>query len=319
MSSLNKKFILFFVLLFGIIFYNISFAAVSCSVAPTCAGGTVLLKLASTTGSHAELPSQSNYSNLVCCTGVATLSNSCTGNQKTFLKISGNTNAHAQTPATNTYGTNACVSDTDLGSTITVGTQATNCTGYDTTIASISNTDNAHVGDSSAYTTKVCLRIVPQAISFALSNNSVGFGSLSAASPRYANAAGTGSGSEVEAHTISASTNGTGGYVVTLNGATLTSGSNTITAIGSTNTASSSGTEQFGIRSNINSGTGTVSTPYAAAGFAYDTASMPDILATGLSDGVTTQYSLRYISNISSITEAGSYSTNITYVMTATY
>ncbi|MEK7652217.1 MAG: hypothetical protein AAB351_03415 [Patescibacteria group bacterium] len=162
-----------------------------------------------------------------------------------------------------------------------------------------------------------------QSLSFSISDPSIGFGSLSASVARFASGDTLGSAAEVEAHTLSASTNATGGYVVTVRGATLThtsNGSFTITAIGGTNTASSPGTEQFGLRATVSSGTGTITSPYGAAGFAYATTSSTESqVASGTGDGASTVYSVRYIANIATPTEAGNYSTTLNYVVTATF
>jgi hypothetical protein len=160
-----------------------------------------------------------------------------------------------------------------------------------------------------------------QTLTMSLSDNSVGFGTLSAGAPRFCTANGLGSSSEVEGFTISVATNAASGYTLSVKGATLTSGSNTIAAIGGTNTASSPGTAQFGLRSTASGGNGSVSSPYAASGFAYAaTASTPSVIGSSSSgDGVTTTYSLRCLANMSPVTAAGSYSTNLTYVVTANF
>ncbi len=106
---------------------------------------------------------------------------------------------------------------------------------------------------------------------------------------------------------------------MTVNGNTLTSGANTITAIGNSNTVSAVGTEQFGLRLSASGGNGAVVAPYAASGFALNTAGMPDQVATSTSASANTTYSARYIANITSNTEAGSYSSTLTYVATANF
>jgi hypothetical protein len=106
---------------------------------------------------------------------------------------------------------------------------------------------------------------------------------------------------------------------MTVNGATLTSGANTITAIGSSNTASSAGTEQFGLRMSASGGSGTVSVPYAASGFAFDTAAFPDQVASASGSSANTTYSVRYLGNITAQTEAGAYTATLTYVATANF
>ncbi|MEK7557521.1 MAG: hypothetical protein AAB538_06070, partial [Patescibacteria group bacterium] len=150
-------------------------------------------------------------------------------------------------------------------------------------------------------------------------DNSIGFGTLTSADDFFANGAGTGSATEAEAHTLVVGTNASNGYTMTINGATLTSGSSTITAIGSSNTASATGTEQFGIRATASGGSGAVSAPYAASGFAFDTAAFPDEVAAATSASANTTYSMRYLANITAQTEAGAYTATLTYVATANF
>lgn len=300
-------------------FGNHSYAGtLTCSVTTSCPSGTVIYRMSGTDNAHAELASQANYSQLVCCSGVSGLGNSCSGTFATALKLSGTTNGHAEQNSQTNYANSACIS-VSSGS-VSIGYQATDCSGFDTTFGSISGTTNAHVGGTTAYTTKICGTGTgaSQTLSFSISDNSIGFGTLSASDDFFANGAGTGSATEIEAHTIIASTNASSGYVITVNGATLTSGGSTISAIGSTNTASSVGTEQFGLRMTATGGNGSVSVPYAAAGFALDTASFPDqVVSDPDGDDVSTTYSVRYLGNIGAPTEAGSYAAILTYVITA--
>ncbi len=162
-----------------------------------------------------------------------------------------------------------------------------------------------------------------QSLTFSISNNTVGFGTLSASSPRYASSTLSGSLSDTsDAHTMSASTNASGGYVILLSGNTLTCsscGGETIDAIGSTATTSIIGTEQFGLRLIKNSGTGTTTAPYDSANWAFDSAAFPDLVATGAGDEVSTVFGVRYLSNISADTDAGEYSSVLTYTVTATF
>jgi hypothetical protein len=214
------------------------------------------------------------------------------------------------------------------GGYVLVAYKTTGCTGYDTVMASISSADNAHVGTSTAYTTQICASASDtqpvQTLTFSLSTNMAYFGVPLTSSARYASSTDTnGSGVEVEAHTFSVSTNASSGFIVSVLGQTLTSQQNsvnTIIAIGGTNTASAIGTEQFGLRVATTSGTGLVTSPYDGAGFAYaSTATTSSQVASGQGDGVTTVYSARYITNISNLTDAGTYVTNITYVATANF
>ncbi len=157
---------------------------------------------------------------------------------------------------------------------------------------------------------------VASTLVFNVSDNTIGFGTLDASAARYANGAATGSSSPVTAHTFDVATNATSGFTVTINGATLTSGANTITGIGNTNTASSAGTEQFGVRYTESGGTGaTVTAPYAASGYAFAT-SMPSQVASSTGPTATATYDAIYLANISGTTEAGAYATTLDYVAT---
>lgn len=162
-------------------------------------------------------------------------------------------------------------------------------------------------------------------LTFSISDNTIEFGTLSASAVRWADDSG-GSATEVSAHTMSASTNGSGGYTITVNGNTLThtNPSYTITAIGGTavDVTAGIGTEQFGIRLTASGGNGAVSAPYNGASnyYAFDTASFPDQVASDPDgDDVPTTYSVFYAANIANTTEAGSYSAILTYIATGNF
>lgn len=165
----------------------------------------------------------------------------------------------------------------------------------------------------------------PQSLSFLVSTSTIYFGTLASASTRYASSTNSsGDGSEVQAHTIAANTNATSGYTVTVQGQTLTSqqnSANTISALGGTNTSPSIGVEQFGIRATASGGSGTVTSPYAASGFAYaaTATTSSQIASASTGDSATTTYSMRYMSNIAPTTEAGNYSASLVYVVTANF
>lgn len=157
----NKNWLAIFITLFvaGIFFINTAYAGtLSCSVttAVACTGGTnkVILRMSGSSNAHAELPSQSTAAyagNVVCCSGVSGLDNSCSGTFATVLKLSGITNAHVQ--QTGSYAQSACISVAEGGS-VSVGYVAGNqsCTPtYDDTLASMPTTTNAHVGNETAY------------------------------------------------------------------------------------------------------------------------------------------------------------------------
>lgn len=163
---------------------------------------------------------------------------------------------------------------------------------------------------------------VAQSLTFSISDSTIGFGTLSASAARYATGNSSGSSSQTEAHNIIVATNAANGYTMTVNGTTLTAGSYTIAPIGGTNTASTTGTEQFGLRMTATGGSGAVSAPYAASGYAFDSAgfpSAPSETASSASPSAATTYSVRYIANISDITEAADYSAAVTYAATANF
>lgn len=140
-------------------------AGLSCSVttaaACTSGGGITMLRMSGATNAHAELPSQANANyagNVICCSGVTGLSNSCTAPSAVVLKLSGSTNAHVERNDQSNYSSanNACMS-VPSGSTVSVAYQANNCTGFDTIIASISSLlTNAHIGGPNEYVNKIC-------------------------------------------------------------------------------------------------------------------------------------------------------------------
>ena len=131
-------------------------------------------------------------------------------------------------------------------------------------------------------------------------------------------------------HTASIATNGASGFTLTYNGATLTSGANTITAMGAANT-STIGSEEFGInlRDNATPDIGATVTTNAGTctaiaanfdtvdSFSY-TASTTTSLATAAAPADCV-YTVSYIANIATTTEAGSYATTVTYVGTGLF
>jgi hypothetical protein len=170
---------------------------------------------------------------------------------------------------------------------------------------------------------EVEIPLPPQSLTFSISDNSIGLGTLIPGGTRYATGDTLGASSDsANAHTVSVTTNAVDGYVVYLAGTTLTCsscGGATISAVGASSVAPSVGTEQFGIRAVVDSGTGAVSSPYNTSNWALDTAAFPDTFATGAGDEVTTVFGLRYMSNIASDSDPGSYSSGVTFIVTATF
>jgi len=126
---------------------------------------------------------------------------------------------------------------------------------------------------------------------------------------------------------MTAATNSASGYVVTINGSTLTSGVDTITALAA-QTASTVGNSQFGINLKANTtpsvgsnvsgtGSGTATANYGTADqFRFVTG---DSVASASGPTNSNTYTVSYIGNIAGITPAGSYSTILTYIATATF
>ncbi|MBU1075095.1 hypothetical protein KJ705_03370 [Patescibacteria group bacterium] len=166
---------------------------------------------------------------------------------------------------------------------------------------------------------------VDPSITFAISDTAIGFGTLVSANARWATADALGAASDsAAAHTISIGTNATDGYIVTYYGATLTSGSDTIDVAGLTDNADGNpGTEEFAMGFSTDGDT-TIPAGYDhnATPASRDWTFVASTLTTIASETVPTAtetISAFYLGNIAANTEAGSYSTDITYIATATF
>jgi hypothetical protein len=317
---LKKVYVLSFLVYIIVFSLSVRAGTLSCSVTTTCPSGVIAYRMSSTTNAHTELGTQTNYPNMICCTGVSGLSNSCSGTFDTTLKLSSTTNAHVEKNTFSNFTQNACLS-VPTGGSVTVGYQSSNCNGYDTTLGSIQNDTNSHVGSPNSYNNKICASAnSPQSITFSISDNTIGFGQLLSTASRYATGDIIGSLTDTtHAHTITAGTNAVDGYTISIQGNTLTSGGNTIDAIGSSATPSNIGIKQFGVRATVNSGTGTVSPPYNTSNWALDTVSFPDIVLNGIGDGISSDFGMRYLSNINASAPSGSYSAVLTYTITSNF
>jgi hypothetical protein len=119
---------------------------------------------------------------------------------------------------------------------------------------------------------------------------------------------------------MTAETNTTSGYSITVSGATLTNGAYTITKIGGTHAASNPGTEQFGMRIAASGGSGAAVDPYDdASEYAYDGDSAADECAQSSGASALTTFTMTYMANIATTTEPGSYTTTHTYICTGTF
>ncbi len=135
-------------------------------------------------------------------------------------------------------------------------------------------------------------------------------------------------------YALSAATNGESGYGISyLPAATLTSGGNTITALGSS-TASTLNTEQFGLNLAANTaagshtatdfgaapsgGSGVVAANYSTAN-SFKFATAGEQVASSAGPSLATTYTVSTIANIGNTTEAGAYSTTVTFTIVAGY
>ena len=163
-----------------------------------------------------------------------------------------------------------------------------------------------------------CITITP-ALSFAISDSSVEFGPLSFIGPRYATPSG-GSNTNTVAHTMTASGNGQSGYTITYVGPTLSSGGNSIPAATIASDADGTpGTEQFALSLSTDGGAG-IESEYEQDSLNWSF--IPNTTTTVASTSEPTApetYSFRYLTNASSGTESGLYSTGITYILTGNF
>lgn len=156
-----------------------------------------------------------------------------------------------------------------------------------------------------------------QYLSFSVGATSVALGTLSSSAVSSAS------------HTMTVDTNSTHGFTITVSGNTLTKVGATIDAIGAIAAASNPGTEQFGINLVANTSpsvgadpSGTA--PIGSAASNYDTANQfaynsGGTVASATTDINTTTYTVSYMANITALTQAGLYSTTLTYAATANF
>jgi len=159
----------------------------------------------------------------------------------------------------------------------------------------------------------------PPTLTFTVSDSAVQFGTLTTGSARYATTSG-GSGSNSVAHTMSASSNATGGYTLTYYGDTLKSGGNSVTAATiSADADGTPGSSQFAVAISTN-GSATIPSAYSQTSNNWSfVPTTTTTLASTAAASATETFSVRYLGNISSTTPAGQYSTDITYVVTGNF
>ena len=167
---------------------------------------------------------------------------------------------------------------------------------------------------------------VDPTITFTISDTTVGFGTITTGSASWATGdlAGVTSvpGDTSGAHEMTVATNAASGYSITYNGATLTSGGNTIdVATISSDNDGTPGTEQFALGLDDNGGNVTIASGYDLAGTnSYNfVAGTTTTVASETVATATETLDVQYIANIAGTTEAGSYTTNITWIATGNF
>lgn len=154
----------------------------------------------------------------------------------------------------------------------------------------------------------------PQVLTFSLTENIADLGIIS---PLAVSATTT---------KFAVATNAPSGYAVTIIGDTLTHGSSVIDAL-ATPSESSPGNKQFGINLKYNTSPSVGADPSGGAGIAgpgYNSTNFfkfvsDDTIALSNSFSTNTDFTISYLGNISSATEAGSYSTILTVIATGTF
>jgi len=164
-------------------------------------------------------------------------------------------------------------------------------------------------------------------LTFSLTQNAVSLTKSGGGNPDYNNT-GYNNGT---ANTLAANTNANTGYTISYNGATLSAngGANTIDAM-ATKTTSSTGTEQFGVNLKLNTtpatgadptggGSGAPASDYNTANQYKFVAGTTTTLASAAAATISNTFTVTYIVNVSQTTEAGAYSTTITYICTGNF
>jgi hypothetical protein len=164
---------------------------------------------------------------------------------------------------------------------------------------------------------------VPQVISFSVSDNSVGFNTVTSASPRFATGDSAGSASDTSAHNLQIQTNASAGYSISYSGTNLT-GPEIITEATIVNDPDGSqNAKQFALSFSTDGGA-TISGSYdhdptpANRDWKFTT-STSDIVVTQTSPTPLQTISAYYLANITASTSAGSYGGVITYIATANF
>jgi len=223
---------------------------------------------------------------------------------------------------------NTSVVEIQIGTHATAGVtgdqQITNGSAGTTTLALSGTMGNPDITGTAAMSIiaddqVVITATVAPTITFTIGDTTTEFGTLSSSAATWADNAG-GSATDTSAFNLTVATNATGGYVVSYNGATLTSGSDTINVASlSANADGNPGTEEFGQSISTN-GDATIVDGYRHADPDWTwVASTTTTIISETGPTATETFSMYYLANITGATEAGAYSTTVTYIATATF
>lgn len=164
---------------------------------------------------------------------------------------------------------------------------------------------------------------VPQTILFSISDNTIGFSTITPSSPRFATGDASGSASDTSAHNLQIATNASLGYSIAYSGTALV-GPEVITEATITNDPDGvQNSKQFAVAFSTDGGA-TITGSYdhdptpANRNWKFTTSSS-DIIAAESAPTALQTISAYYLANISSLTSGGQYSGIITYVATANY
>ncbi len=164
---------------------------------------------------------------------------------------------------------------------------------------------------------------VDPTITFTISDNTVGFGTLSTTTTHYAagdSVTGITTSSTI-AHTLEVATNASSGYTLTYSGTTLTgTPSGTITAASSIATGGTPGQSQYAMSAQSQSGTATITSNYVYGTplWSFVGSNTTTTLATN-SSPTDDVLNMRYEANIAGTTPAGTYTGTNTFIATGNF
>lgn len=211
---------------------------------------------------------------------------------------------------TTTTGTGTMTNGADVDSSQLTITETT-----DSATAAIVTETNATVTITAS---------VSPTLTFSNDDPTIGFGTLSSSTGRYANGAGTGSAAptRVTAHTMLIGTNAPTGYTLTYNGATLTHSNAVDTIPGADINGDADGTQgssQFAL-AGTETGGGAMVAGYDAATPNWDfIPSTVTSIATATAATSSSSIAMEYLANISAGQAAGNYSTTLDYVVSGNF